>query len=102
METWFQCSSNIFAFNLRLLIELNINCGFEFKKGYLSFGLKGLSCGFSAIYFDKISGKMFCENIKLYCQIVHKYNPCSPNYYTSQVSFTIMHLLLTSSCCHIA
>ncbi len=61
METWFKCNCYFFAFNLKLLIKLNINYGFEYKKGYLSFGLKGLSCGFSNTYFDKISGEMFCE-----------------------------------------
>ncbi len=62
METRFKCNSYIFAFNLRLLIKLNINYGFEYKNSYLSFGLKGLSYGFSIAYFDKINGKMFCEN----------------------------------------
>jgi hypothetical protein len=71
METRLKCSSYLFAFSLRLLIRLNINCGFEYKKGYLSFRVKGLSCGFSIAYFDKISGEMFCEKIKLYHQIVH-------------------------------
>ncbi len=37
---------------------------------------------------------MFCEKIKLYGQIVHKYNPSLPNCYNSQVSFAIMHLFL--------
>jgi hypothetical protein len=91
METRLKCSSYFFAFRLRRLIRLNINCGFEYKNGYLSFGLKGLSCGFNIAYFDKISGDMFCKNQTL-----------SPNCYSSQVSFAIMHLLLTSSCCHIA
>jgi len=62
VETRFKCNYYIFVFNLRLLIKLNINCGFEYKNGYLSFGLKGLNYGFSITYFDKISGKMFCEN----------------------------------------
>jgi hypothetical protein len=101
METKLKCSSYHFAFNLKLLIRLNINCGFEYKKGYISFGLKGLSCGFGIAYFHKISGEMFCEKFKLYHQIVHKYNPSSTNCYSSKVSFTIMHLLLTSSCHHI-
>jgi hypothetical protein len=35
--------------------------GLNTKKGYLSFGLKGLSCGFSTIYFDKISEKCFVK-----------------------------------------
>jgi hypothetical protein len=61
METELKCSSYHFAFNLKLLIRLNINCGFEYKKGYISFGLKGLSCGFSTAYFHKVSGEMFCE-----------------------------------------
>jgi hypothetical protein len=77
METWFKCNSYLFAFNFRLLIKLNINCGFEYKSGYLSFRLKGLSYGFNIVYFDKISGKMFCEKIKLYCQIIHKYMSCA-------------------------
>jgi len=101
METWLKCSSFLFAFNLRLLIKLNINYGFEYKKGYLSFGLKGLSCGFNIVYFDKINGEMFCEKIKFYHQIVHKYSPSLLDCYTFRVSLTIMHLLLASSCCHI-
>jgi hypothetical protein len=73
VETWLKCNSYLFAFNFRLLIKLNIHCGFEYKNGYLSFGQKGLSYGFSITYFDKINGKMFCEKIKFYRQIIHKY-----------------------------
>jgi hypothetical protein len=81
MEIGLKCSSYLFAFSLRLLIRLNINYGFEYKKGYLSFGLKVLSCGFSITYFDKINGEMFCEKFKFYRQIVHKYSPSSLNCY---------------------
>jgi len=77
VETGLKCNSYLFAFNLRLLIKLNINCGFEYKNGYLSFGLKGLNYGFNIAYFDKINGKMFCEKIKFYCQIIHKYMSCA-------------------------
>jgi hypothetical protein len=102
VEIKLNCNSYFFAFSLRLLIRLNINCWFEYKKGYLSFALKGLSCGFSTTYFDKINGETFCEKIKLYRQIVHKYSPSSPNCYKLSSSFIIMHLFLTSSCHHIA
>jgi hypothetical protein len=60
METRLKCNCYLLAFNLRFFIKLNINYGFEYKKGYLCFGLKGLSCGFSITYFDKINGEMFC------------------------------------------
>jgi hypothetical protein len=63
VETRLKCNSYLFAFSLKLLIRLNFNWGFEYKNGYLSFGLKGLSCGFSTTYFDKINGEMFCEKI---------------------------------------
>jgi hypothetical protein len=76
VETRLQCNFYLFAFNLRLFIKLNINCGFEYKNGYLSFRLKGLSYRFSIDYFDKISGKIFCEKIKFYRQIIHKYMLC--------------------------